>query len=162
MTWAEQKSYNCQEGSRCPAIETYLYFHNNITICQEGTEMKLQPCFKCGKETAYFQHHISYKPEVLAYCCMSCHKKLHNKLRREGKCKIPSTELEKIRIQCASVKNRENNYHKQTRSILNFYENMMPYVSLNEMISYNNKTGNVSITVGFKAENKKKLLIIEE
>lgn len=34
-----ENSYNCQEGSRIPLADNYLYFPDNIVSCQEGAEM---------------------------------------------------------------------------------------------------------------------------
>ncbi len=33
---ADQKSYNCQEGSRISAADNYITFQDNIVFCQEG------------------------------------------------------------------------------------------------------------------------------
>lgn len=33
---AEQKSYNCQEGSKISAADNYIAFQDNIIYCQEG------------------------------------------------------------------------------------------------------------------------------
>lgn len=35
-----ENSYNCQEGSRFPSADNYLYFPDNIVTCQEGAEMR--------------------------------------------------------------------------------------------------------------------------
>jgi len=33
---ADQKSYNCQEGSRISVADNYITFQDNIVSCQEG------------------------------------------------------------------------------------------------------------------------------
>lgn len=72
----------------------------------------MKTCFKCGlsdnvelellnrqgtyleiKPMKFVKHHISYNPEVVVDCCNSCHTKIHHRLRKEGKCKIPAKEL---------------------------------------------------------------------
>lgn len=39
---ADQKSYNCQEGSSYSAADNYIAIQDNITSCQEGTGMQVR------------------------------------------------------------------------------------------------------------------------
>ena len=53
-------------------------------------------CFKCGTTERLIQHHISYFREVRVPCCGSCHKIIHLRLRKEGKCNLTPKEISYI------------------------------------------------------------------
>lgn len=119
-------------------------------------------CHKCKcTDKKLIHHHKSYNPEIIVMMCMSCHKKLHAKLRREGTCQIPTDELEKLSHSSKHSKNRECVYHKNNCDQIEFTKTVMLYVQLRECLRYNYKTGNVSYWTGFRATGSKKLYYID-
>ena len=41
----------------------------------------LMKCVACGSRQNLQRHHVSYKPEIIAILCQSCHLSLHGRLR---------------------------------------------------------------------------------
>ena len=154
---AGQKSNDCSEGCSSPAVDNYLCFRDNITYCSEGAD-----------KMVLIEHHIKYKEihgtDETVWMEKSKHQMLHRRLRQDGKCNIPSKELNEISMRAFSrtskALKKSSLYHQRTRKSLNFYQPLDKFVYLQEMISYNQKTGNISITVSFKASNHKELFII--
>lgn len=101
---------------------------------------EITKCHKCGcTDRRLFHHHRSYEPEEIVMVCMSCHKLLHNKLRREGKCNISPYELSKKSIQ--SENNRLNNLKRikkygiiHNKFDFTFDTILIPYTRLREGI----------------------------
>jgi len=110
------------------------------------------------------QHHVKYEEihgvDEIVLLTYREHKKLHNRLRREGKCNIPAEELDKIVCKAASrspnkkehnkmyhssdkAKEYNSNYHKENEQIIGFHETLAPYIQLFENLVYNKITGNV-------------------
>jgi hypothetical protein len=140
------------------------------------------------------EHHIKYKEihgyDETVWMTDSEHKKLHNRLRRDGKCNIPVDELRKISKTAYArtkkgkkvnkdYKNSErgkesnNKYEhsdKKTETYrkynliniqyINFNETLEPNTELHERIRYNNKTGTVSYTTGFRGMHNHTLPVI--
>ena len=128
------------------------------------------------------EHHIKYLEihgvDETVWLMHGEHKKLHNHLRREGKCKIPVDELKKIAMAAhdrtpkrraaraaydKSPKRRATHtaydkspegrtaraaYRKNIQSI-KFSETPCTHVEFSERINYNHKTGTVSYIAGF-------------
>lgn len=63
-------------------------------------------CEKCGSDKNVIHHHEKYLEihgvEKIVMLCKSCHFKLHQKLRKEGKCNISVIELNKISSRACS------------------------------------------------------------
>ena len=110
-------------------------------------------CHKCGcTDKKLIHHHKSYDPEIIVMVCRSCHKLLHNRLRKEGLCTIPPAELSKMsqysnnanRLKCERMKTDAGHIlsrkiNKKFREVHNqydfrFYETMMPNIRLLERI----------------------------
>ena len=109
-------------------------------------------CEKCGSTKNLIHHHEKYLElhgkEKIIILCHSCHKKLHNRLRKEGKCNIPVKKLKKI---------SNKSYVKKNKEYITFTETMMTNVQLQEMITYNKKSGSINYSSSFEANNGKKL-----
>jgi len=86
------------------------------------------------------KHHTSYNPEVIVDCCRSCHKKIHDRVRKEDACKYSPKET-------AIISKRL--HHKRVSKQISFYEEMMPGVRLMEQIELNLNNGNVYYTSFF-------------
>lgn len=114
-------------------------------------------CFKCGKETKTIKHHLSYNPEVLVDSCVSCHKLIHNRVRKENACPLSVTEVNKL-----SINSFRRRYTKKNYRMITFYETMIPNVDFHEELRYNEATGNVGWSARFRATNGKGLLYIDE
>lgn len=115
------------------------------------------------------EHHIRYKElhgeDKTVWITQSEHKKLHAKLRREQKCKLPSKELHHI---ASRAWRRTDKAKDKLREInKNFYENHVPAIRFNETISkgvvleekifYNKNNGKVHISVLFWGQHGLKL-----
>lgn len=99
---------------------------------------EIPKCHKCGcTDKKLIHHHRSYEPEVVVLMCVSCHKLLHNKLRRTNQCNMAPSELSKKSIQSES--NRLNNLKriKKYEILHNKFEFtfdtiLIPYIRLRE------------------------------
>jgi len=132
------------------------------------------------------EHHIKYKEihgyDETVWMTQGNHQKLHNRLRKEGKCNVSVDELHKIakaahnRTEKAKTYNKVfwAKYRKQERSIsyqkeyqknyrknknykdnlqqIAFSESQEVNTSLSETISYNHMAGTVSYWSGFRCE----------
>jgi len=119
--------------------------------------------------TRLIQHHVKYKEihglDETIPMSISEHVRLHRRLRREGKCRIPPETLREISSKarrrnpnCFAVtrlKNKE--YSKNYRRIL-FRERIAVGIRLMEQIIYNERTGNVYISSCFTVDHRKKSL----
>ena len=127
------------------------------------------------------EHHVKYKElhgvDETVWMTKSEHKKLHNRLRKEGKCNVSPDLLNTIAIAAHNRTNKAkewrkiynktsaiiqycSEYQKRNRFLFNFYESMMPNVVHHEIITYNISTGSVIVTCYFKGNNGKKLFYI--
>jgi len=115
------------------------------------------------------QHHVKYKElhgyDEIVMMTMSDHKLLHQKLRREQKCNIPSDELHKIAMlahkRTQKYKHGTNIYAKKNVSCQEFCKTMMPYVGHREDIRYNLITKQVWFTFRFCSYGGKELFYID-
>lgn len=114
-------------------------------------------------------HHVKYL-EIDGYdeykeMDMGEHRRLHNRLRREGKCNVSPEELNKISIRAhrRTKKCKENRvaYCKKNLEQIYFDERMMIGIRLREVLAYNHKTGLVSISSFFIPNNKKELFFVD-
>ena len=111
------------------------------------------------------EHHIKYKEihgvDETKWMPMSEHKKLHYRLRKEGKCNISPNILEKISQKAnrrtSKYKSFIKEYEKKNIERIHFTERLMPYVVFHEVLKYNNKTGTATWSAFFRATDGKKL-----
>ncbi len=102
----EEKSYICQEGSRFPFADNYLYFPDNIVNRQEGTDMTI--CKGCENE-------IINKGNKY-YCFLECFLKTNNPTPRLDE-KEFWNELQKDYVAGMSLKACERKYKIPATSI---------------------------------------------
>lgn len=120
------------------------------------------------------QHHIKYEEihgiDEVVMMTKSDHTKLHQRLRRENKCNIPSKELGKISsaarkrtekykpaqaaYQAAHRKTEKgklahSKYQKNNINIIDFYDKVDVDIYLKERIIFNSKTGSAYAAVYF-------------
>ena len=102
------------------------------------------------------RHHVKYKEihgvDVVVLMEQSEHKKLHNRLRREGKCNIPVSELKKISDNGSAVF-RATRYAKNYIKEKSFSKTVYKKVSVRNTVRYNTKTGAVTIYSRFTGNN---------
>lgn len=117
------------------------------------------------------EHHIKYKEihgvDETIWLTHSEHQKLHKRLRREGKCNVPSDILRKISTSACQrtnkIKEYLNKYRKEAYPmVITFTEPLLPCVRLHERIYYNFITGTVSFSSNFSSSHGKKILFIGE
>jgi len=109
-------------------------------------------CFKCGTSTGMIiKHHLSYDPEILVDCCKKCHRNIHLRVRKENACPYSVKEVQRLSAK-SSIK-------RTTRSI-DFYEQVSPYVSLYENITYNLNNGNIYYSSGFSGSKGRQILYL--
>lgn len=95
------------------------------------------------------------------FMTMSEHKKLHLRLRKEGKCQVPVAQLTKISMaahkRTQKGKLHDEEYFRNTIDEIEFTEHLMPCVRFHETLKYNNKTGHPTWTARFEATHGTKL-----
>ena len=106
------------------------------------------------------QHHIKYREihgcDKVVLMEKGEHRRLHNRLRKEGKCNIPTNELNKISI---AAKNRTVNaksYQRNNIKIINFDEMVCTNIRHREQIRYNSLTGCITVSSGFLINKKER------
>jgi len=101
------------------------------------------------------QHHIKYKEihgiDEIVLMPRGEHRALHNKLRKEGKCKICIDELHKIALRA----------HQRTFESIRFDESVGENMRLWEWIKYNLNTGNVTYGSGLIGNHGKQTQVID-
>jgi len=127
------------------------------------------------------EHHIHYK-EIHGYdetiwITQSEHIKLHRNLRMNGKCNVPSDELNKIskaaylrteKAKEAAKQHSQTDKHKNIRrkcglkniQYINFIDTPGPNTRFNEQITYNHATGAVYYSTWFSGRHNHKLPVI--
>lgn len=117
------------------------------------------------------KHHTHYKEihgyDKTVWLTHSEHEKLHNRLRKEGKCNIPVGEL--TRISNAAYQRTEKSMEHDRDYMRNYRQNFTQRISFcdtvdknifhREEIEYNHKTGNVIVSGGFRGNNGCKLIM---
>ncbi len=119
------------------------------------------------KKLGLIEHHIKYRElhgdDDTVWLTRSEHHKLHNRLRRKGKCKISPKELEIVskKAHNRTHKRREyqRNYSRNNLSSISFVDNLSFNISLYQKIVFNKKTGSVYLTSFLRIHNNKKLRI---
>lgn len=137
-------------------------------------------CHKCGcTDKELIHHHKSYDPEIIVMVCRSCHKLLHNRLRKEGVCTVPSIELatmsknsnntkklRDIRMKSDAGHILSRKINKKFRDVHNqydfrFYETMMPNIRLLERIRILDNGKQIISWSGFLGGHGKELYLID-
>lgn len=115
--------------------------------------------------TKLIKHHIKYKElhgvDKIVLMTRSEHKKLHNRLRKEGKCNVSSDELAKISQAASNRAGVTKEYTDENIQRHSFFEPMMKYINLFEEIRYNNKLGTLYICSWFAVNKRKKIFYID-
>lgn len=114
------------------------------------------------------QHHVKYKEihgyDEIVIMGYSEHRKLHNKLRREGRCKSPVELLHKVTktAYARSPKGMQlrRAYKKEHRKTIRFWTALAPHVVLVEHLEIYNE-GNVVVSSYFVGNHGKKLLVVD-
>jgi len=109
------------------------------------------------------EHHIKYLEihgvDKTVWMNAGTHNKLHRKLRQTGKCNVAVDELAIISREAhrrtIKYKDRTKGYYKQ--QIIEFTENLQPFVELRERIVVSKTTGNINYLAGFRGKNGNKL-----
>lgn len=112
------------------------------------------------------EHHTKYKEihgyDETVWMTWSEHQKLHQQLRKEGKCTIPSDELRKISNAANSRTEKNQKYNKEyekthhrSRKVIGFTDIMMSGVRHIERIVYNETTSSLFISCAFEAPQAK-------
>lgn len=135
-------------------------------------------CHKCGcTDRRLFHHHRSYEPEEIVMVCMSCHRKLHFELRKNGQCTIPPARLTEMSNKSDHAQKRKNKHylkhmdmykkraedHRDSYKLYNlvFNESMMPNIRLRERIGIIDDGKSINVLSFFDAMHGKKLVYID-
>ena len=127
---------------------------------------EIKQCFKCGiKEgelhktknrgltsAVLIKHHTNYDLDTIVDCCSTCHKKIHDKVRKNNLCKYSPTEAHIISKRSTNSRHEK----KYIRSIW-YTETMQPNITLYEHLKYNTHSGNISVSSWFSARSGMKL-----
>ena len=122
------------------------------------------------------QHHEKYEEihgeDKIVMMDADEHRKLHTRLRKEGKCTIPVEELQVISQAAYMRTDKGKSYHRKykqryDRSLMSkencitFNEVVKPNVLLVERITVNPNTDTVMFMSTFRSSNKQKLMLID-
>jgi len=109
---------------------------------------EIRKCFKCGTtEGTIIKHHIDYNNEYIVDCCRSCHKLIHNSIRKNNLCPLSVKETEKRSLKSARKRCRVKWY------VFNFYETLSQNILLFEQLYYNKLTGGIRLDSTFVGNN---------
>lgn len=101
------------------------------------------------------QHHTKYLEihgeESLITMGKGKHLNFHKRLRKEGKCTVPKEILNKL---------SHRSYDRRALCRILFSDSIEPFVELQEVIIYNQFTGNITISTGFYGTNGHSLGLI--
>ena len=112
------------------------------------------------------QHHEKYKEihgeDKIVMMDYAEHKKLHKRLRKEGKCTIPAKELHSI-VHAAYRRTEKGKAieRRRIRPCLSFSENIDTNISFMERIRYNPKSGSINYSSSFKGCEGRKIIRID-
>lgn len=99
------------------------------------------------------QHHVKYEEihgeDKIVMLTSKEHKRLHLRLRKEGKCNISAKELEKISKAAMRRSPGAKKYRSNYQNII-FSESFGLRTRLHEVISYNQLTGHVRYSADFR------------
>jgi len=121
-------------------------------------------------EPALVQHHIKYKElqgvDEIVVMTESEHRRLHNRLRKVGKCTISTKKLREIsskaRERTQKAKQRKIEYKKGTIKEIEFTSLIESNIRLHKRICYNLNTGSPTVFIWFAAHHNSQLKIIDE
>jgi len=116
---------------------------------------EIAKCHKCGcTDKKLIHHHRSYEPEDIVLLCISCHLKLHKKLRRENRCTIPRDTLRTIsnasKHQRMLNRMYQKEHYKSHRVDFNFTETMIQNVQHIERITIWDMGDKITCWFGFQ------------
>lgn len=112
------------------------------------------------------EHHTKYKEihgvDETIWMTRSEHQKLHRRLRRDGRCKIPVDELSQIADRAFNrtkkIRERQKKYNQNVKRYV-VTETVLPYCQLVQIISYNLNNGVISFCSGFRCFRKKNRIV---
>lgn len=168
---------------KCVSWETILdVFDSEIVNKDDLTDAEIKAIFR-RHSSELIEHHTKYKEihgvDESLWMTPSEHRNLHNRLRAEGKCNIPSEELTKISVAAANrtEKNKQQQvefhrteeyrqyYSDRAKKLKNnwlvFDDILAPNIKLREQISYYYKTGTVTVSSGFYGNHGIKIPTIQ-
>ena len=100
-------------------------------------------CEKCGSTKYIVNHHLKYKEihgfDKTILLCRSCHKILHNKIRKEGLCGVSPEEINKYSCRASKEFNRK----KIKLQRIDFTIGMEADIALHELLEYDYQTGKI-------------------
>lgn len=135
-----------------------------------------------SQRSLLIEHHTKYKEihgvDESLWMTPSEHRNLHNLLRREGKCNVPSEELKKISLQAArrtekhkeylreyekteKKKTLKSKYCKANIMRIMFTDTLDRNVRFYEEFAYNIVTNTFTVSSGFTGDHGAKLMIIQ-
>ena len=122
------------------------------------------------------QHHEKYEEihgeDKIVMMDADEHRKLHTRLRKEGKCTIPAEELQVISQAAYARTDKGKEAHRRTKrkqhqimdskeNCLQFYETIKTNVMIVEKVRFNPNTGAVWYSNCFRSNCKAKLRFID-
>ena len=141
---------------------------------------EIPKCHKCGcTDKELIHHHRSYEPEEIVMVCRSCHKYIHNRLRKEGLCTIPPSEIHRMSrfsnntLKLNSIRQKSEHgiilskkINKKFREVHNqhdfrFYETLLPNIRMLERIRILDDGLQIISWSGFLPGHGKKLYLID-
>jgi len=112
---------------------------------------KNEVCSYCDSNSNIDHHHTKYKEihdeENIILLCRSCHKKLHNKLRKENKCIIDPKEIVKF----SKESDYNKHYTKRNITTKTFNIHIDKCVAVKEIITYDVYLDKIYIRSNFVA-----------
>lgn len=149
------------------------YFRRRNFACKEELAAKRhQKYIEKHPTPKIVEHHIKYKEihgvDETTFITAGEHKKLHNRLRREGKCKVPTDVLAKITAKAQGrtekrreylknnkIKQKNKEYHSKNYNGFFFTETVDKNIRLIETIQINELTGTITINSFFRGDHNR-------
>ena len=115
------------------------------------------------------EHHTHYKEihgfDRTVWMTASEHRKLHNRLRREGRCRMPANKLDKIsraaRVRTDKQQNQISRYNRNNIHRKCFTKSFGDNTILRERILINSKTDTVTYNSTFEGNHGYKIPIVD-
>lgn len=111
--------------------------------------------------TQLIKHHVKYEElhgvDEVVLMTRSEHKKLHNKLRNEGKCNLLPNEIAKYSKAASGRDGTVKKYSMKNIRSYKFTILMIPYINLRTAIRYNVKLDSLSISSWFEWSRPNKI-----
>jgi hypothetical protein len=108
------------------------------------------------------EHHIKYKElhgiDETIWMERSEHRKLHERLRKEGKCKVPVKKLETIANKAydrtEKARKRRREYDSKFIKRKAFITLLEPYFEIIEVVRYNVSTNKITVSSSFRGTKR--------